>query len=803
MWLAAGAGLLAAALAARGMATRLLVGLAVVAIAGGWFQARINERGRESLAWLAEAAGQDLAEAPVVCVRGMVTQRVREVGGWREGGRPGEARPRSAATEVRVRAVRAGDTWRSASGVLRVRIDGPARDVPRFVDAGTVVELTGRLSPARRAMNPGEAARELLAAQSGLVGTLVVTSPALAAAAEHDGLPDRARGAALGAVDSLRERVRAILGAGDDEATGQQRGRALVAAMLLGERDPGGALEEVESSFRRVGLVHLVAISGFNMAVLAWLAVLLVRLTGDRGGLEPVVCAVVLGAYLIILPGEASIRRAAFGLLAFMAAEAMGRRYDRVTLLGWIAVTLIAVRPMDLWSLGFQLSFGVVAGLMVLSGRVHARLWGVTIRGLVLTPAQRKPWRRAAAGAADRFKLAITATLIAWAVSMPLIAHHTGMVSVLAPVATLIVTPLAAMILWVGYAGVLLGLVVPPLASPAAWALGAAGESAVWLVGAIDEWPGACFYLPRLSAAWAAAATGISVFWLVRGGWRDWAGWAGAAVVIGWGVVSGVPGLGAGPGRGVAARVDVLAIGDGSCTLVQADGGAALIGCGTGAVWPRGEDVRRACRELGAWRVRTMVLPDARTEFVSLAPEVVELLGVEVALVSDEVADAAEVDAMSVAGRVLRELQARGVNVRVMSDGDGFALGVGVNVVMIGQESQAARVEAATRGGRRTVLVAPAMSHTELQGMDSWDRHADAVVLPRTLRSGERPGETLRAVGARAAVHAAGVRHARELAARLGEFDRRSVWLAAEAGAVGLEIGGSGDVRIIGTAPAR
>ena len=35
-------------------------------------------------------------------------------------------------------------------------------------------------------------------------------------------------------------------------------------AMLLGERDP--ALAEVESAFKRVGLVHLVAISGFNLA---------------------------------------------------------------------------------------------------------------------------------------------------------------------------------------------------------------------------------------------------------------------------------------------------------------------------------------------------------------------------------------------------------------------------------------------------------------------------------------------------------------------------------------------------------
>jgi hypothetical protein len=55
LWFSAGAGLLALALLTRGAFCRVVCAGAVVLLAAGWFQARINERPADSLARLIKA----------------------------------------------------------------------------------------------------------------------------------------------------------------------------------------------------------------------------------------------------------------------------------------------------------------------------------------------------------------------------------------------------------------------------------------------------------------------------------------------------------------------------------------------------------------------------------------------------------------------------------------------------------------------------------------------------------------------------------------------------------------------------
>src|SRR5438045_412717 len=191
--------------------------------------------------------------------------------------------------------------------------------------------------------------------------------------------------------------------------------------MLIGEREPG--LDGVETAFRRLGLLHLVAISGFNLAIVAGLVLFFLRLGPDRGRLEPVIVAVLILLYMLVVPGESPILRSGLMVLAFLAAEASGRRYDRLTLLGWIAVALVLYRPLDLFNLGFQLSFGIVAVLLWLGDHFHRRLFGIEIKGLI---RQRPGGTRAIASRwlADRGKIALSASLLAWAAAAPIIVYH-------------------------------------------------------------------------------------------------------------------------------------------------------------------------------------------------------------------------------------------------------------------------------------------------------------------------------------------------------------------------------------------
>jgi len=88
------------------------------------------------------------------------------------------------------------------------------------------------------------------------------------------------------AIGAARARCLAVL---EGDADRPSPSRALLSAMLLGERDR--ALDEVNAAFTRLGLLHLIAISGFNLAVMAGVVMVLLRLTGDRGWIEPVIIA--------------------------------------------------------------------------------------------------------------------------------------------------------------------------------------------------------------------------------------------------------------------------------------------------------------------------------------------------------------------------------------------------------------------------------------------------------------------------------------------------------------------------------
>lgn len=746
IWFGVACLLVAGAWMLDALPSRLALAAAVVTLGAGWFQLRINERPAGSIASFLE--DDPLAEPVLTRVKGLVTDSPRS--------RPppgGEFAPDAALSPSVVWTMEADSILSEqgenpVNGSVRVSFAGPIGRLPGFVRAGASIEVRGRLGRVRGPRNPGEPARDLILAGEGIVASMAVAGPDDLRAAEHGGAFRRARGSLLSLRESFRARTMAAV-VGDlpaERRGGEARGRALAAAMLFGEREP--ALSDVEPMFRRTGLMHLVAISGVNMAALAWLALVAVRLTGDRGWIEPAVCAAVVLAYLAILPGESSILRSGIGLLVILAAEASGRRYDRLTLLGWVAVGLVVHRPMELWSLGFQLSFGVVAALIVLAPRVHGRVWGVPILGLVPTPVQRTLGYRGLSLVLDHLKIALTASVVAWAAAMPIIAQQSGVVSPLSPLASLIVLPAAMLLLWVGYACVLVVLLVPAVAGHTSALIALLGDVSVWLVEHIDEWPGACFYLPRISAALGACATGLVVWWLWRGRARDWAVWGMTAALAAWLFVS-VSSEGTVP-RGTGPRLDVLAMGDGSCVLVRSRDERVLVGCGASGGWPRAEDVRRAARELGAWRVPTVVIPANAPEFWSLIPDLVEPLGVRTVLVSEGFADASS-DVASSESRLVRVLTGRGVRVRVVTEGDVFALGEGrVRFVGRSRTSLIVRVEAGGGGGggESAALIAEAATHGQVQALRPGDRRASVVILPQRSAVGERVDQTIEAVGA-------------------------------------------------------
>lgn len=168
------------------------------------------------------------------------------------------------------------------------------------------------------------------------------------------------RGGVQGQVDRLRQAARRHLAQG---VHGQVA--AVLQGMVLG--DDEGVDSAVVEDFRRSGLLHIMAVSGENVVLLCTMWSFAFSLLGLHRLLRTALLLPVVTTYVLLTGASPSIVRAGVagivGLLAILAS----RPSD-----GWLlwlapAAWLLTVNPNNLFDVSFQLSFGAVAGLLVLA----------------------------------------------------------------------------------------------------------------------------------------------------------------------------------------------------------------------------------------------------------------------------------------------------------------------------------------------------------------------------------------------------------------------------------------------------
>lgn len=787
-WFAVACGALVVAAAARGRACATALVVAAVAFGGGWFTLRIHEP-------LAGGTAERLrAVEPGAPVRleGVLLDTPRDVAEARDPLTPPLSGAAGTRATLSVRSIRTPSGWEPALGRVRVR----AGDLSGAgLRAGDRVRVSGTLTPIAPPMNPGEADRRLHAAQEGTIGTVRVPAAALVERVEGPrGAAGEIESALLRWRAAAGERARALL-LGDPGAPASE-GRALLGALLLGEEDP--ALRAARPAFARLGLAHALAISGFHMAVMAAVALGLMRLTGDRGWVEPAFVALLVAVYLAILPVSAPVWRAGMMVLVLLAADAFGRRYDRIALLGWIAVGAVLWRPMDLWSIGFQLSFGLVATLMWLGASAHGRLWGVPIRTdrYVMEPSLRMlAW--------ERTKQFISANVLCCVVAAPLVAYHTGTVSPAAVLTGLAVVPLITLLLYGGYGAVALGVLAPALSGPVSWGLERLASATVAVVRWLDEVPGTSFTIPPVSLAWAAAATGLALYWFARGYVRDRVAWAMTAIVAAWLGAEVV--LGPRLPASMPLRIDTLAVGDGSCHLIRSGGEAMLWDCGSLTPGVGRTLVPRAVRALGGPAVRTVVVSHPDLDHFNALADAARDLGVRTVLVGEAfMADAGRADGPE--AYLLERLRAQGVEARTLVAGDSFRLGHATVTVLSppagaawpesNDRSLVAVFEVATEGGPRRLLMTGDIQGRAMEHLLSLRPAVAAEVMeaPHHGSAAAPSGEFIAAAGASVVLQSTGPRRADD--PRLaGVRSSRAWWTTAVHGASWAEMGRDGSVR--------
>ena len=359
---------------------------------------------------------------------------------------------------------------------LTVTLDEPygvvlAVTSPRYpvVEPGDLVRLAGR------AAAPPESGYGDFLRRTGVTGTLRTSALELVAHADDPaGLLERTRRAAGDAL------TRAL----PEPAAG------LAAGILVGLRDRVD--RDLAAAFTATGLSHVVAISGWNIALVAGLvgAVLAGRARRTRSGAIVVAIAV----YAVLAGASPSVVRAAAMTCVALLARESGRPGTAAAALGWAVALLVVVNPASAVDIGLQLSAAATAGLIAWSAPIAAAL------------------ERRAGWIPRWIREGLGVSLAAQAATLPLVLFAFGRVAPLSPITNLAVVPLVPLVMAAGAVA---------LAGGAAAALGAPGVLAsllgipgalvlgllIGIVRLAARLPFANVTLPPAVAAAAAALT--------------------------------------------------------------------------------------------------------------------------------------------------------------------------------------------------------------------------------------------------------------------------------------------------------
>lgn len=660
-WFSVGAMAAAVAGVVRGRSCAAALALGALFFGGGWSSLRLHEFGGGTLDVVLER-GLARGETRIARVEGLVASPP-EAGSSGGGAlRAYSFRHSSWTFDLAVTRIWTGERWAEAGGRLRVHLNEARRPE---VGPGGRVEIIGTFEPTRPALNAGAPDRRLWAAQQREAGRLVVPAAALIEPRALAGPLDRLGAAPHALVGGVRGQAQRALGpAASDDSDGAR----LLRALVLGERDPDW--RQTRDAFTRIGVAHLLAISGFHVALLGSMAAGALRLVRDPGRLEWLVVALATVLFLLVIPAQAPVVRGGAMALALVAAQAGGRRLGGLSVLSWVGVGLLLWRPLDVGSLGFQLSLGLTAGLIVLWPRMARRWRPLRLRGL----RRREPtgWRWGVRWFGRRTATVFGVSVMCWLLATPIVVHHTGLVSPISVLSTLLVLPAAIIVLAGGYLALLAGALVPGAGEFLVLGPLAVAEATVAGVRWLDGLAVSSLQLPRVGATWAGVATSLLALWLWRGG-RDLPLVLAALALAIW---LGADLRRAGLARGTLLRLDTLAVGDGTCHLIRAGSGEAMLwDCGSRWTGVGEREIPRAVRALGAQRVRTVVVSHPDLDHFSGLLDVLEPLGVREVIVGEEYLLHAAEDPRGPEAAVLAHLEREGVALRVVSRGDEIVLG--------------------------------------------------------------------------------------------------------------------------------
>jgi len=222
----------------------------------------------------------------------------------------------------------------------------------------------------------------------------------------------------------------------------------VMTAFMLGDRS--GIPPHVRELFVRTGTAHVIAISGLNIAMLVFMMFLALSVLPIGRAAQTVFTVVLISAYAFLVGGGSPVVRSVVMSGIFLVSFLIEREQDKLNTLAAAALVILAVDPVQLFDVGFELSFVCVLSLLVGTPILLApfEAWGWNTRPVV--------WF---------FIESLAVSLAAWLGSAGLVAYYFGMATPIGLLANIPVVPLTAIVTALGASLLIVAFVASPLAA--------------------------------------------------------------------------------------------------------------------------------------------------------------------------------------------------------------------------------------------------------------------------------------------------------------------------------------------------
>ncbi len=216
--------------------------------------------------------------------------------------------------------------------------------------------------------------------------------------------------------------------------------QAILSGFVLGERR--GIPKEIYKLFTDTGTLHLLAISGSNVALVVLIFSGFFRLVRLPYRLSLLLVFPMLLIFSFVTGNQPSVVRASIMASLFLLSLLIERERDVLNLWALAALVILFINPSSLFDVGFQLSFVATLGLI---------LWVPKLESLLISGL---PNRFLKSCVALPFFVSLSAQLFTY----PITAYYFNRISLYSLLANLLIVPLTGLVVTVGVISAFLSL---------------------------------------------------------------------------------------------------------------------------------------------------------------------------------------------------------------------------------------------------------------------------------------------------------------------------------------------------------